>query len=277
MSSFTKNASTLFTTPSMVPWWLRWQGRRFGIPSAVAIPGGGHIMSFRNFSDFWSISRMVPTQREYLLMKRVVTAGTVNFDVGANVGVFTVAMSSSSREATVYAFEPTPDTFNRLEKNVELNRLKNVELRQIALGSEQNRALFQTTPTSPATNRLASPGVERQHSIEVEVQTVDGVLRRSGAQRLGLLKIDVEGFESDVLMGAAESIRENRWAAILIEVCPGNLRMIGRSITDLFALCTALDLSFFEISQTGHKGREMTARELESSELTNVLLARCDM
>jgi len=275
VNNFARNGLTLLRTREMLPWWLRWQmRRRFGVSLAVKIPFGGTIRAFSSFSDFWSIYRMIPSIPESRLIGRVVTRFSVNFDVGANVGVFTLAIAKACQEADVYSFEPAPETFNRLQTNVELNRSLNAHPRRLALGSKPGRGLLQIDPRSPATNRLSGPGNADRNCVEVEVQTVDAQLRQVEGRDLGLLKIDVEGFECDVLMGAADSLRDNRWAAVLIEICPANLRQAGRSVADLVAICESFGYSLFEVSPEGGRGRQLLKGQIESIALANALICR---
>src|SRR6266498_1880289 len=274
MESFARNALTLLRTPAMVPWWLRWQMRKCGFSFGMRIPFGGKIETFHSFSEFWSVCQNLPSIGESRLIERVVRPSTVNFDVGANVGVFTLAMAKACPEADVFSFEPAPRTFERLQKSVELNRVSNAHLRQAAIGSHANRALFEIDPRSPATNRLTTPGSSSRNCIEVEIQTIDGNLAQAEGRELGLLKVDVEGFECDVLMGAADSIRKNRWAAVLIEVCPGNLNRVGRSVADLLAICNSLGCSLFELGADGKAGRELTDKELQTITLADALVSK---
>jgi FkbM family methyltransferase len=274
MEKFARNALTLLRTPAMLPWWLRWQMRRCGVPLGIKIPFGGIIRSFSSFSDLWSIRQMVPSISESRLIERTVQPLSVNFDVGANVGVFTLAMAKACPTADVFAFEPAPETFEHLRRNVEANRAANVHLGRTAMGSQLNQALFQIDPRSPATNRLKTSDGQSHQCIEVDVQTIDANLHQAEDRHLGLLKIDVEGFECDVLVGAADSIRKNRWAAVLIEICPGNLQRVGRSVADLVAVCESLGCSLRELTVDGKKGRELTRNELESITLANVLVSK---
>jgi len=261
----------------MQPWWLRWQMKRCGVSLGIKIPFGGVIRSFSSFSDFWSVRQMVPSIGESRLIERAVRPSSINFDVGANVGAFTLAIAKACSTADVYSFEPAPTTFERLRRNVEANHAANVHLRRTAMGSQLGRALFQVDPGSPATNRFKTPDAPSHQCLEVDVQTIDATLHQAEDRHLGLLKIDVEGFECDVLVGATDSIRKNRWAAVLIEICPSNLYRIGRSITDLVAVCTSLGCSLFELTVDGQKGRELTVNELESIVLTNALVSKADV
>jgi FkbM family methyltransferase len=133
--------------------------------------------------------------------------GWIVFDVGANSGVYTV--QQTRRGTQVYAFEPNPDCYRRLQKSVRLNDLDNrVSAANYALGATAGVAELIVPELamglgSPRPRRTPDP--EAIH-VKVEVQTIDQVVRTLGISRIDLLKLDVEGFEIDVLQGAIETL-----------------------------------------------------------------------
>ncbi|HTD66616.1 MAG TPA: FkbM family methyltransferase [Candidatus Limnocylindria bacterium] len=240
----------------------------------MKIPFGATVGSFSSFSELWSVRHMAPSSRECRLIQRVVVPSSLNFDVGANVGGFTLAMAKACPAAEIHSFEPAPDTFDRLCKNIALNGVPHVHSHRVAMGSKPGLSLFHVDPNSPATNHLRNERTANEQCIEVEVQTVDATIQKIGQRSPGLLKIDVEGFECEVLLGAAESIQQNRWAAVLIEVCPSNLHRTGRSVGDLISICDSLGCALFELTEQGHPGRELSLNDLRNVTFVNALVAR---
>jgi FkbM family methyltransferase len=121
----------------------------------------------------------------------------VFLDVGANVGSYTV-LASGVCGARTLAFEPDPKTVEHLRRNIEINGLDGlVEVHQVALGSTPGETAF--TVGRETVNRVAELG-------EADTQTVP--MRRlddiSGARQATLIKLDVEGYEAEVLAGARE-------------------------------------------------------------------------
>lgn len=138
--------------------------------------------------------------------------GDLFMDIGANVGSYTV-LASGHVGANTFAFEPVPATFSHLENNVSINRISNrVKAFNLALGSQPGKIAF--TSEFDTVNHVAV-GTEG-HVIEVRVETLDGLL--SGQQQPLLIKIDVEGFETEVIKGAGETLRQNELKAIIIEL-----------------------------------------------------------
>jgi len=129
------------------------------------------------------------------LLRLLLQNGGVFFDVGANIGSYTLVASESSR-ARVFAFEPHPQTFSYLRRNVELNHRENVTLLNIALGSFDGW-LPLTDDSGSATNYINPIASD---AIPVPCRRADAVSAELRVEPT-VAKIDVEGFEYDVLVG----------------------------------------------------------------------------
>lgn len=142
-------------------------------------------------------------------------------DVGANVGSYTV-IAGGAVGARCISFEPSPHAYARLRDNVLLNDLaERVALHQVALGSESGDVRF-TTGLDTVNHVLASdePGA----AVTVPIRRLDDVL--SGATPT-LIKIDVEGFEAQVIDGAAATLAAPSLLAILVELNGSASRYAG--------------------------------------------------
>lgn len=130
------------------------------------------------------------------LLQFVLRDGGVFFDVGANVGSYTL-VASEQQMAVVYAFEPHPLSFRLLQENVRLNDRDNVRPCNLALGASMGTALLTDDPGS-AMNRLSLG--EGKRTIPVQLQRGDLFCSEHGV-RPTVMKVDVEGHEHDVLDG----------------------------------------------------------------------------
>ena len=129
--------------------------------------------------------------------------GTV-LDVGANIGFITVrAARAVGSQGRVIAIEPHPERFHYLERNIALNDLTNVTCVQCAIGAEKGRlTLFDVDPTLGPRPLDVSIQPGRGTEFEVPMRTLDELLDELGnPPDISLVKIDVEGYESDVLAG----------------------------------------------------------------------------
>jgi FkbM family methyltransferase len=145
-----------------------------------------------------------PDLPEMLAWRRVLRDGDLFIDVGANVGTYTIWAAELG--AKVIALEPAADTFCLLKENIALNGYQVTAVRAAA-GDHCGTARF--TSGLDAGNSLAADG-----PMVTELVTVDALI---GDRRVTGMKIDVEGFEIDVLRGAARALADHRISLIQIE------------------------------------------------------------
>ncbi len=136
------------------------------------------------------------------LVRLALAGGGTFFDVGANIGSYALLASECGR-VRVAAFEPHPRTFELLRENVKLNARTNVQVFNVALGRREGD-VWLTDEAGSAGNHLVAPGSAR--SIRVGCRRAD-MFCAGPWPRPWVVKIDVEGFEHDVLVGFGERLR----------------------------------------------------------------------
>jgi FkbM family methyltransferase len=137
--------------------------------------------------------------------------GDLLADVGANIGSYSIL--AASRGARAVTFEPGPEARARLEDNVRLNGFEEaVEVRAEAVGATEGEAAF--TVGRDTVNHLLVAG-EKGSSESVKVTTLDTAL---GNRAPTLIKIDVEGGETDVLTGAVRSLSSEGLLGLIVEI-----------------------------------------------------------
>ena len=120
----------------------------------------------------------------------------VIFDCGANIGYYSILFGQLAPQGKVYAFEPT-DTIDMLCGNLEANGATNVETYRLALGAHtgiRNEAIHQFWGLTP-------------EQKDVEFVTIDDFVAANGITKLDAIKIDVDSFDLEVLMGAEKTLR----------------------------------------------------------------------
>ncbi|MGI9119633.1 MAG: FkbM family methyltransferase [Acidimicrobiales bacterium] len=152
--------------------------------------------------------------------ERLVPPGGTAVDVGAHVGQFSLlAARAAGPTGAVVAFEPQPLIRERLGRNIEANSLGNVDVLACALSDHAGVRPFHATENQ-ANSGLASlcpsPSSCSFAHVEVETDTLDHVLHTRGVSRVDVVKIDVEGEEAGVLLGARRVLEEHR-PAVLFE------------------------------------------------------------
>jgi FkbM family methyltransferase len=146
------------------------------------------------------LGKYEPEETGYLL--RTLRPDDVCFDVGANIGYYTTLMARAVASGAVHAFEPDPLCSSLLELNLHINGLGNASLNRTAMGAQPGRALL-VRSTDSGFNSLRDTGrkpVARE--VDVPMSTIDSYMETSGARRVDVLKVDVEGAEGLVLEGA---------------------------------------------------------------------------
>jgi FkbM family methyltransferase len=145
-----------------------------------------------------------PDLPEMLAWRRELGDGGLFIDVGANVGTYTIWAAELGAE--VIAIEPAPDTFELLRENIALNGYP-VTAVLAAAGDHCGTARFSAGLDAGNSLRPDGPAV-------TDLVTIDSLI---GERRVAGMKIDVEGYEIDVLHGAARALTERRIGLIQIE------------------------------------------------------------
>jgi len=151
--------------------------------------------------------------------RRLIRPGDTVLDIGANIGVVAFAFASLVGVAGhVHAFEPNPELVKLLHAAVERNGTKNVTVHAMALGQEEGELELSVPRGNAGGASLVRRGDPTGKRVVVPVKQLSSVIRDTGIGPLRLVKIDVEGFEPQVLAGARQSFRTNPPDAVLFEL-----------------------------------------------------------
>jgi len=164
-----------------------------------------------------------PDYSEMLVWRQALRPGDLFVDVGANVGSYTIWASDLGAE--VIALEPAEDTFTLLQENIDLNDYQ-VRAIQAAAGATCESVRF--TNGLDTVNRVAADG-----GTEATMVTIDSVI---GDRTVAGMKVDVEGFEIEVLRGCEHALSEKRIRLIQLEWNEMSREAVGadrRSVADL--------------------------------------------
>ena len=144
------------------------------------------------------------------MFRTFVREGMVVYDVGANVGFFTLlAARLAGRSGRVYSFEPVPRNLQYLRKHVEANAASTVTVMDIALSSRKGTARF-ASAHNPSIGRLDASG-----DVEVRTETIDDLVSSGQIPPPAFVKMDVEGAEHDVLTGAVSVLQKHKPVILL--------------------------------------------------------------
>jgi FkbM family methyltransferase len=157
-------------------------------------------------------------------------------DVGTNIGCVLMNFARLSPDAVVYGFEPDAANFEKARTNLSLNQFQNVNLNQKALGTHRAKAkIYSVNENNAGMNRIRVAGEGHDglgEGSEIEVISLDDFVEKTSIKTVDLIKIDVEGFELNVLKGAQHSLRRFR-PTLFVELDDNNLREQGSSAEEL--------------------------------------------
>lgn len=169
-----------------------------------------------------------------LTLKRVIRPDAVCLDIGANLGTLSLVMSSLAKQGKVFAFEPVPETFNFLVRNT--SGAANIEPINAGCFSAAGKLEFHYVEEYAGGSFLSPSGISdhREKKFMVDCVTLDSFLADRGISRVGVIKIDVEGAEDDVLAGA-ENLCKTNPPPLIIEFNPATSKLFfNRDLQGLY-------------------------------------------
>lgn len=213
---------SLRTNPLVI--FLRNFGRRLGINPVLA-----RIILTEKYEEKYDIA-----------FQQLLKPGEVVWDIGANVGFYTKQFAEKvGDKGFVYSFEPSPENYKKL--SASCHNLANVSALNVALGDKTGEMYFeQGADELGATSRLLDQKTE--DSFSVRVATPSSVYEDLGVRPPNAVKVDVEGFEVEVLLGLQPFFESGEIKAIGIEVHFGILDSRGMR-------SAAKDIESFLVSQ----------------------------
>jgi FkbM family methyltransferase len=161
--------------------------------------------------------------------------GDYVFDIGANIGSTSLYLAQKiGDKGKVFSFEPDPYNYEQLKKNVNLNSFSNIEIFNIGLGNNSGTyKLFIDTPTNRGGNRILDEKMGSGKEFHyILVEKFDDWINNLKINRVDLIKIDVEGYEYNVLLGAENTLRKFK-PKLFIELDDNNLKQQGHSASML--------------------------------------------
>jgi FkbM family methyltransferase len=191
-----------------------WRDRRNRIKSSQhtrSLPGGEQIACDLSIPYEFMIFSKQEEEQDLSTVRKLLKPNQTFVDCGANIGLWTLtAISAVSSKGKVFAFEPNPSTFEKLSRNASLSKFKNnISLFPSAVGKESTRLLLQCRREHNKSKIVSS---SNQDTISIPIVRLDD---STGSVEISGMKIDVEGFELDALLGAEKILKTYRpWLCI---------------------------------------------------------------
>jgi len=226
-SSFSRGSSSRhmsYDFPSVSGWLNRLTGSRksfsllFEEGETWIVLNKGLQLKYTN--EFNSVSGIIVSHGSYEQVETELVCANLSddsvfFDIGANVGFYSLSVAHQIKGVEIHAFEPVPDTVLDFKDNLSRNGLDDsVILNQLAVGDTDG--LVYITSDYHCSNYLTD-SESTQNKIEARCTRVDSYVRDNFIHRVDLIKIDVEGKEFSVLSGSEECLKSFR-PIVLVEL-----------------------------------------------------------
>ena len=187
-----------------------------------------NFFDLRYHGDFecyldWYIYFFGAYEKEELYLLRDLVAGkpdSVFVDVGANIGQHSLYMAQYCHQ--VHSFEPYAEVRQRLSAGIELNQLENIAVHPVAVGAQDEQLDFYAPKGgNTGTGSFLATHEAQNNELVGQLQVVNGdaYIESLGLQRIDAVKIDVEGFEKNVLLGLQQTLAKYR-PSVLMEFSP---------------------------------------------------------
>lgn len=179
--------------------------------------------------------------------KKYLKSGDIVLDVGANIGTVTLQASICVESlGRIYSIEPHPQIFKFLNENIILNNFENVKLFNVAVGNKSGTILF-SNQKSDCQNKII---LEKSNdTIEVPIKLLDELT--IDESEIDLLKIDVEGFEQFVLLGAKKTLEKTK--CVYIETIEKLYNYYNYDRNKIFEILNDYGFELFTISKNSIK------------------------
>jgi FkbM family methyltransferase len=144
------------------------------------------------------------------LIEQSVRECDICFDIGANVGYYTLLLGSVARRGMTYSFEPVPLNFHLLRSSILINGISNIIVEGCAVAEQKGERLFAVAKDTGFSSFVNTDRGPIATEARVVVTTIDDYCREQKIPKIDFLKVDVEGAESLVIAGAREILRDKR-------------------------------------------------------------------
>ena len=191
---------------------------------------------------------------DFRAIGRLLRPGDTAFDVGANIGSHSIVMSRCVGAAgRVFAFEPVAATAWLMRENLALNKVDNVQLSTVAVsegpGTLEMNLYDQRYSAWNSFGRASFDGIVPIDTAMVKVECLDDVVRERSVEHIQFLKIDVEGFEIDVLKGARSILAADSVDCLSFEISEVPLRASGHSAAEVFEFLASLGYDCYKFDE----------------------------
>ncbi|NYZ78920.1 FkbM family methyltransferase [Candidatus Micrarchaeota archaeon] len=180
--------------------------------------------------------------------KKQIKKGDVVLDIGANIGYYTLIFARAvGNKGKVFAFEPDPENFALLEKNVKINRYANVVLVKKAVSSKTGKLKLYADKNNKTDGRIYDSHDNRS-SIDIDAVRLDDYFANYKGN-VDFIKLDIQGAEWAAVTGMARLLKRNKKVKIITEFWPAGLKRFGVEPGDYLKLFVKNGFRLYELKE----------------------------
>ena len=185
---------------------------------------------------------------ERQLLQRILSAGDVVVDAGANIGIYTQFLARCvGVTGIVHSFEPSEENFKRLQSATR--KFTNVRLSRTALGECSGKSKLYLSGKLNVDHRTYMTEEESRHTVPIDIIALDDYFK--AGQRVDLIKMDIQGYELHALRGASRVLAGNSNLKLLLEFWPYGLKQAGVNWVELLDTLQNKNMLVSEITDRG--------------------------
>ncbi len=219
---------------------------------------------------------------ETAVVRKYVNPGAVVLDIGANIGYYTLICAGlAGPSGRVYSFEPAPENFALLEKNVKNNGYQNVILEQKAVSDRPgSMELFLSGENMGDHQIYKTSGRPARKSIKIKAITIDDYMKEKG--KADFIKMDIQGAETAAVAGMRKFLNENRGVKMMMEFWPAGFKNFGSDPEIFLEMMGRMGFKFYDIISCTEDGKWEPSKAQdyinkytpENDKHTNILFTR---
>jgi FkbM family methyltransferase len=181
---------------------------------------------------------------EIKFLRRFLRRGMTVIDIGANQGLYTLLLANLVSPGRVFAFEPQPCLYQQLVSNAQANRVGNLVCHNLAVSRTSGLLTLQPGSINWGDNRVVTGAVPTAGQIKVEAISLD---EKFAHRKIDFLKVDVQGWEAEVFLGARRMLQDNQDLVVMFEIWPYGLLKAGSPPEVLLGFLRDLGLQIWQL------------------------------
>lgn len=148
-------------------------------------------------------------KNDTLMMYNLIEDNFTVFDIGANIGWYSIGIAKHKKNSNIYSFEPIPKVFENLKSNLKLNDLVNIKIFNYGFYNENKELIFYYYPNGTGySSNIPFPGKEGFEKVQCKLLVLDEFVNKNKIFKIDFIKCDVEGAELFVFLGGGKTIEQ---------------------------------------------------------------------